>query len=260
MTASAASAARSSLAALGRRPPAATSGPRRRRGRARRAAPSPTPSRAASASPSTCCGARAALVAPDRVEQRVLVVLGPALGPLRQRPAAADRSPSPRRVRHSSARPTADRSAPPGGTGRALGGVGVDRHRRRRRPASSWPARSRARTACRRRPARGRDIGLVGGRRARIRRSARAGRARRASTDFAVGRVGAGSDRRAPCVDGAPSPSPSSFSISAAISAATSIGSLLDADRSTAARASTCASASVASRNVRLTVRYASSR
>ena len=53
---------------------------------------------------------------------------------------------------------------------------------------------------------------------------------------------------------------PSSLSISAAISAAMSIVSLFPADRSTAARASTCASASVASRNVRLTVRYASSR
>ena len=109
---------------------------------------------------------RAALVAPHRVEQRVLVVLGAALGPLEQRPRAADRATlAARDVRHSAA---ADR----GLRRRRLGGVvgaGVAGSARlgdrpslgrasRRRPSARRGRRGGGRTASRRRRAR-RDVG-----------------------------------------------------------------------------------------------------
>ena len=234
---------------LHRRPHAAA---RRTRRRSRRRARRPTP-RAARRPAEDLLRGRPALVAPHRVEQRVLVVLGRALGPLGQRRPASGSSDSACRARQASA---------------ALGGARRFGRGRRRLPASgirlgARPAAGSA-AACGASAAIGSPISSTASEGAcaiaasawpaRIRAKRESTSARFGSVAVAVvgrcGIVAFARSRRHRCRSSVVGIDIQRFGVI--------IGRVVVAR--SAARASTCASAPVASRKVRFTTRYASSR
>ena len=243
-------------------PPGRDAARRRRPRRPRRAARSTHAVSSASRSGSTWSAVGPALVPADRVEQRVLIVLRGALGPLDAAGRAArstcrwPASLATRRRRHRlGLRRGSDfgaglrRAAPRVASDAAVSSAGaLAPASAASEAASAWPARIRANSESTsasvpsapssRSSASSVDRGVGTSISALSAISI-------ATTSTTVRRVAGGRVER--------------FDLRRD-SAARSNGSVRSADRSATDRASTCASASVASRNVRFTVRYASSR